>query len=356
MAKRRKLETPSAEALSQIEEEFRAKRTTRPAVAPISQVAAEAAEQAEVLGVETRAKLAEAEVFRDADAQGLVMAEIPIERIRAEELVRDRAVMDRGELNELRASILKNGLRLPIEVYELPEKTATHDYGLISGYRRLVAFQEALSGTGQGRFEKIKAIVRKPAGSAESIVAMVEENEVRADLSHFERGRIAVLSAQSGAFVNVEEAVERLFPFASKAKRSKVRSFALIFEELGDLLSFPERLSERQGLSVASALRAGAEHELREKLALRGAESAEQEWEQITEVLSVFENKPKDPAKGGRPKSNSAPKFSDTVTTPRGVKISWQPVKSGGYNLNLSGGIESEEFDAIISMMQDHLS
>ena len=236
MAKRRKLETPSAEALSQIEEEFQSDTSARPAVAPISQVAAEAAEQAEVLGVETRAKLAEADQYRAATASGLVMTEIPIDRIRAEELVRDRAVLDKGEMTELRASIVKNGLRLPIEVYELAEKTEAHDFGLISGYRRLMAYHEALKGTGQGQFETIKAIVRQPAGSAESIAAMVEENEVRADLSHFERGRIAALSAQSGAFVNVEAAVEQLFPFASKAKRSKVRSFALIFEELGDLL------------------------------------------------------------------------------------------------------------------------
>jgi ParB family chromosome partitioning protein len=356
MAKRRKLEAPSAEALSQIEEEFQTEKVARPAAAPISQVAAEAADQADVLGVKTRAKLAEADQFREASAQGLVMSEIPIDRIRAEELVRDRAVLDDGEMAELRASIVKNGLRLPIEVYELAEKTEAHDFGLISGYRRLMAYQEALKGTGQGRFEKIKAIVRQPSGSAESIVAMVEENEVRADLSHFERGRIAVLSAQSGAFVNVEAAVEQLFPFASKAKRSKVRSFALIFEELGDLLEFPEQLTERQGLSIAAALRAGADQELRETLALHSGGTAADEWALITGVLSKFEDKPKDLAKGGRPKSKATAKFLETIETPRGVKISWSPLKSGGYSLGLGGKIEEAEFKSILEILQDRLS
>jgi ParB family chromosome partitioning protein len=156
--------------------------------------------------------------------------------------------------------------------------------------------------------------------------------------------------------VNVEESVEKLFPFASKAKRSKVRSFALIFEELGDLLTFPERLTERQGLSVASALRAGADQELRETLALKAAGSAPEEWEQITEVLSKFEDKPKDRAKGGRPKTKPAAVYSKGIETGRGVKISWEPMKAGGYNLKLSGHIGNDEFDSIIEMMRERLS
>lgn len=51
---------------------------------------------------------------------------------------------------------------------------------------------------------------------------MVEENEVRANLSHYERGRIAVLAAEQGHFTHVEEAVARLSGAASKAKRSKI--------------------------------------------------------------------------------------------------------------------------------------
>ncbi|MDA8587062.1 ParB N-terminal domain-containing protein [Rhodobacteraceae bacterium] len=356
MAKRRKLETPSAKDLSRIEEEFRSETSPRSGVAPIAQVAGDAASKADVLGVETRAKLAEADAFRDAQGRGLVLVEIPIDRIRADELVRDRAVIDRDELTELRASIVKNGLRLPIEVYELAEKTSEHDYGLISGYRRLMAYQEARKGTGVDKFEKIKAIVRKPESSAESVAAMVEENEIRANLTHFERGRIAALSAQSGTFVNVEEAVTKLFAFASKAKRSKIRSFALIFEELGDLLYFPEALSERQGLAIAAAIRAGAENSLRETLALATAETAAEEWAVLEPILARFEGKKKDPARGGRPTAKAAKSKAERIETSRGVTIAWEPIKKGGYNLRLTGKIASDDMDDILALIRDRLS
>lgn len=106
-----------------------------------------------------------------------------------------------------------------------------------------------------------------------AFAAMIEENEIRSSLSHFERGRIAVIAAQQGAFANVEASVEALFQQASKAKRSKIRSFALIFEELGDMLAFPEALREKDGLRLATGLRDGAERALREALAAETPET-----------------------------------------------------------------------------------
>ncbi|MCV6592136.1 MAG: ParB N-terminal domain-containing protein [Silicimonas sp.] len=355
MAKRRKLETPSAEALSRIEEEFRSETVSRSGVAPIAQVAAEAASETEVLGAETRAKLAEADVFREAREKGLVLAEIPIDRIHAEELVRDRAVVDREELNELRSSILQNGMRLPIEVFELPQKTEAHDYGLISGYRRLLAMREAATVTEAARFQTIKAIIRTPETSAESVAAMVEENEVRADLSHFERGRIAVLAAQNGTFVNVEEAVDRLFAFASRAKRSKIRSFAMIFEELGDLLEFPDLLTERQGLRLAAALRAGGEGEMRAALALSEAATPEEEWAQVNTFIEAQEAVPKDRHRGGRPaEATASARRRNMVETPRGVVIEWSKMKRG-YSVQLKGDIDPEEIAYLVGVMKERL-
>jgi len=356
MAKRRKLEAPSAAALDQIEAEYQQERDgARRSVAPIAQVAGEAASEAEVLGVETRAKLAEADLYLEAQAKGLVMRDIPIDEIRIDDLVRDRAVIDRDELTELRASIVKNGLRLPIEVYRLPEAADGRVYGLISGYRRMLAFQEALSATGLDQFKSIKAIVRDRADSAGAIAAMVEENEIRADLSPFERGRIAALSAQSGVFVNVEDAVAQLFPFSSKAKRSKIRSFARIFEELGDLLQFPEALSERQGLAVATALRAGADLDLRDLLATRTVETSEQEWRLIEPVLQAFKDTRKDPARGGRPKTDAKNTAAEVVDTPRGVKIRWEALKTGGFSLRLTGDVDPDEMRDLVRLMQERL-
>ncbi len=86
---------------------------------------------------------------------------------------------------------------------------------------------------------------------------MVEENEMRAGLSFYERGRIAVVAAARGAFSSPEAAVDALFAAAPRARRSKIRSFARIHGEIGHLLRHPTRLTERLGLRVAEALKAG---------------------------------------------------------------------------------------------------
>lgn len=354
MAKRRKLAAPSAADLEEIEDRFRRETLNAPAVAPIAQVAREVAREAEVLGADTRAKLAEAEAFKEARDKGLVLREIPIDRIRADELVRDRAVISRGELDELRASIVKNGLRLPIEVYPLAEPTEQYEYGLISGYRRLLAFREAFDLTELERYQSIKCMVRAVNDSAASIAAMVEENEVRASLSHFERGRIAALSAQSGVFLNVEEAVNQLFPFASKAKRSKVRSFALVFEEIGDLLSFAEVLTEKQGLRIASGLRNGAENLLRDALADGNVMDAREEWAAIEAVLAAFDEAPRDASRGGRPTVKTG--RATAIKTDSGVKLTWEPDGQGGYVVRLSGAIDHNLMEEVLQVVRDRLN
>lgn len=122
------------------------------------------------------------------------------------------------------------------------------------GFCPAIAFARAAEParrSGQGKYDMIKAVLRDPHALGGPFAAMVEENEIRAGLSHFERGRIAVIAAQQGVFPTVEAAVDALSPQASKAKRTKVCSFALIFEELGDMLAFPEEMKERfQGIAI----------------------------------------------------------------------------------------------------------
>ena len=48
---------------------------------------------------------------------------------------------------------------------------------------------------------------------------MVEENEIRANLTHYERGRIASVAVGQGVFADIDAAVNHLFASASKAKR-----------------------------------------------------------------------------------------------------------------------------------------
>jgi ParB family chromosome partitioning protein len=323
MAKRRKLEAPSAEDLTALEEEFRRETAPKgPLTAPIAQVAADTAQAADLRSAEEKAEIArnraDAQRLHEAEEGGLLIAEIAIEDIDDTALIRDRMSLDAEELEELKRSIAAHGLRLPIEVFERNESGGGKRYGLLSGYRRLRAVAALNELWGGERYDTIKAVIRDPEAMGGTFVAMVEENEVRADLSHFERGRIAVLAAKEGAFVNTEAAVDALFATASKAKRSKIRSFALIFEELGDMLVFPEFLREKDGLKVATALRAGAEARLRSALAELTAETPEEELAALNAALERLTPAPANPARGGRPKRTPA---SRTRNTDTGVRI-----------------------------------
>lgn len=305
MAKRRKLEAPTAEDLTRFEEEFRRETGPRSAVAPIAQVAAEAANAMDLRPAPLRAEAArdrqDAQALRDAQAKGLVLLDLALEDIHADALVRDRISLAPEDMAELQSSIMRSGLRLPIEVFALDAATDGPRYGLLSGYRRLMAVQALHRADPEAGFDRIKAVLRDPAEMGGAFSAMVEENEIRAALSQFERGRIAVVTTQQGAFATVDAAVDALFPVASKAKRSKIRSFALIFEELGDMLRFPDQLKEREGLALASALRNGAGATLRQRLADAVPESPEAEALILAEGQGAVAVQPVDRSRGGRP-------------------------------------------------------
>lgn len=227
------------------------------AAPPIARAAAEAA-QAGAEAARDAKRLAEAE------AEGRLLVDIPLERIEPESLARDRlpGAIPEDDVAALTVSLRTHGQRTPAEVVQL----GAGRYGLVSGWRRFTALQALFAETGEERFGVLRArVIRTPlAGQGEAIssdpaayIAMVEENEIRVGLSHYERGRIAVLAVQAGAFPDTERAISELFAAASRAKRSKIRSFALLHEALGDALSHPQAIPERLGLRTAEALRAG---------------------------------------------------------------------------------------------------
>ncbi|PZQ50760.1 MAG: chromosome partitioning protein ParB [Rhodovulum sulfidophilum] len=306
MARRKRVEGPSAEELLALEAGFATKPGPNPfAMPPIAQVAAEAAAAADPLPAPARIEAArdrtDAELLRAARDEGRLIAEIRVSEIVADELTRDRMTLDREALDELKISIRTNGLRLPVEVFPLEAPEAEGRYGLISGLRRVTAIRELY-----GPEATIAALVRTPRDGAEATAAMVEENEIRADLSHYERGRIAALSVGQGRFADLDEAVARLFASASKAKRSKVRSFALVHEELGDMLSFPQALTEKAGLRLANALRQGFEGPLRDALHAGQGVDAASEWAAMLPVIESAESGARPSARGGRPRKAAA--------------------------------------------------
>ncbi len=350
MAKRRKLTAPSAEHLDRIEAEFRRETSPNPGMAPIAQVAAENAMNVNVVDPALRGKLAELEKYRAIEAQGLVARLIPIAAVDPTSLTRDRMELDPQDFAELKASILANGLRMPIEVCALDPQDGQPRYGLISGYRRFRAVSELRGQPGQAA-GVVEALVRPAADAVKSMEAMVEENEIRADLSHFERGRIAVLAAQSGVYRDVEEATGRLFAFSSKAKRSKIRSFALVFERLGDVLTFPQALKEKQGLALAAALRDGAGDALREALAAVAPIDPAQEWAAVARVLEGFVAKPRSGQKdrGGRPKAST-----ETFETARGTRVGWTR-KGQGVVIQLDGELDDAAIARLMAVLGDHI-
>jgi len=346
MAKRRKLETPSAADLNALDAEFRSETPVRPnpATAPISQIAADAAQASRVDSAQTRLDRLDAERLRQAQQDGLLITEIATDSIRTNQMIRDRTVLNADELVELQISIRANGLRLPIEVYEDGD-----GYALLSGYRRLLAFNN-LAELNPGEFKTIKALIRPATDTAGAFAAMIEENEIRANLSHYERGRIAAIAAQQGAFGSTEEAVNALFNTASKSKRSKVRSFAEVFEMMGDLMEFPENLNERRGLRLAGALRQGGQRQLREALAAGQGGSPEAEWTALEPTILEIEEGPQQIAKRGRPKTQPPAGWQgdDTLHLSSGITLR-KEADSNGFLIRFTGqGVDREIIDSVM--------
>ena len=346
MAKRR-LDPPSADQLAAMDAEFRSETPDRPGrgAAPIAQVAGEAAQFTTGETPDAKMNRLDADKLREAQEQGLLIQEIPLDQIATTELVRDRTIIDQDEFDELLMSLQVNGLRLPIEVYKTDE-----GYQLISGYRRLLAFHN-LHEKYPDAFGTIKAIMRPQRDLGLSFMAMVEENEIRSNLSHYERGRIAVLAARQGAFPSTDDAVAKLFLSASKSKRSKVKSFAEVFECLGDVLSFPEDLTERRGLRIAAAIRQGAEDKLRDALEAGQGASVEAEWALLEEIIAETEAVPSGKPKMGRPKARPLPDRGNQMKLSSGVRLE-RSSDSKGYFIRISGpSVDIETLDAAMRQL-----
>ena len=214
---------------------------------------------------------------------------IPLAEINAAALTRDREGLDADALDELKTSIAASGLRMPIEVFALAEPRPPHRYGLISGLRRLLAFQDLHELTGQPKYTTIPAFLRAPGTMAQTLASMVEENEIRAPLSPWERGRIAWLAHRQEIFPTIEEAVAKLYPAAKSQKRTRLRALAHLAEELDGHLTAPETLNQSQALRLAAALQAGFGEVIRTALEESTAENPQAEWQLLLPILTEAE-------------------------------------------------------------------
>ncbi|WP_170336030.1 ParB/RepB/Spo0J family partition protein [Ruegeria arenilitoris] len=210
---------------------------------PIAQVAGDTALQAAVDDLSAE--------IRTARAEGRLVQQVPLNSIEETHLVRDRILVDGDEMAALVESLRARGQQTPIEVVKLAEGR----FGLISGWRRLAALKALHAETREERFATVQALLRRPESASDAYLAMVEENEIRVGLSYYERARIAARAAEQGVYPDEGSALRGLFASVSRAKRSKIGSFIVIYHALDDHLRFAAAIPERLGLSLSKALK-----------------------------------------------------------------------------------------------------
>ncbi|MBJ3764341.1 ParB N-terminal domain-containing protein [Maribius pontilimi] len=329
MAKRKRLDPPKTDYLSD-STLGRAPFASAPISAPppIAGVAGDAA------GSAAAAELAQ--TLSDARAQGRMVVALPLDDIDATYLVRDRVGIDESEMAALVASIRARGQQTPIEVVDLG-RDARPRHGLISGWRRLHALRILAD---QGETVLALALLRSPSEASDAYLSMVEENEIRVNLSYYERARIALKAVEQGAFPDTKKALLSLFHAASRAKRSKIRSFVTVVEALDGTLRFPEALGERTGLRLSKALDADPTLARKLEKALEEAliDDATGEQDAIENVL-----------KGGR--GDPMPR---TRTSRLSVREGLDLVKFEDGAVHLSGPAIDENFrHAILAWLQE---
>ena len=186
-----------------------------------------------------------------ARAQGQVIDLIPVDRIDGDYLVRDRLVQEEDELQALMTSIQSRGQQMPIEIVRLDRDDSEPRYGLISGWRRLTALRRLFRDTDDPRFAVARALVVRPETAQDAYLAMVEENEIRVDVSHYERARIALKAVEQGVFPDQRAALRGLYASTTRSKRSKIGTFVGLVDAFDDILNFPGAISEKLGLAMA---------------------------------------------------------------------------------------------------------
>lgn len=228
---------------------------------PIAQVASEAATTAALQDL--------SDLVSTARAEGRLIQALPLASIEAAHLVRDR-LLDAGDedMGALTDSLRTRGQQTPLDVVAL----GGGRYGLISGLRRLTALTQLGAETALAR-------IIAPETAADAYVSMIEENEIRASLSLYERARIVAKAVEAGVFPDTRDALLTLYAATPRAKRSKIKSVITVVETLDGTLRFPAQLSERACLDLARALEgdAGLAEVLRRRLSVAPPQTPEAE-------------------------------------------------------------------------------
>ncbi len=321
--------------------------------APIAQVAGEAS---------TVAALEEVtQVLQSARKEGRMIELLPLEAIDERHLVRDRLEQNEEEMASLVDSLRARGQQMPIEVVVLPDakKGGALTYGLISGWRRLTALRMLYQETSDSKFAYVKAIVITPDTAQDAYVAMVEENEIRVNLSHYERARIAVRAIKEGVYSTQRSALQGLFGNATRSKRSKIGSFITLVEAFDTSLYFPSAISEKLGLALVREMThdPGFVKALKTKLNDNPRDSAEAEIQLLLSGLAERQApsiSPKPPSYSRMRQARSTSERSEQIIThtENGIEMRFTPDQG---HLELVGDAISDRFvEALKDWLRSH--
>ena len=273
---------------------------------------------------------------------------LALDTIDASALPRDRATLHPAEMDDLTASIATNGLRQPIEVWQLSAPAPPLTHGLISGFRRLEAHRRLHALRRDGSFATIPAFLRSPASLPQALAAMVDENECRAQVSPWDKARLLVEVVAQGLFPTIDAALAELHATTSRQKRARLRATATVVEELEGLLTTPDRLNENRLLRLASALRGGFVELIQQILQETRGQSVESQWSALTQTLAEADRGedeiPATPTTPARPRR--------MLTLPQGLIIRREMTQTG-YALRFSGpeakrgGLMDDVMDAV---------
>lgn len=239
---------------------------------------------------------------------GLITDLIKTSEVVVTKLIRDRSASGDLELQELKDSILHVGLSNPIRVEQTDQ-----GYELIQGYRRLNAFRELASETGDARYTRIPAaLVPRGEPLADLYRKMVDENLVRKGISFGEMAQLA-LSYSRDVNIPASEAVAMLYASALKQKRRYILQFTYVLEMLGDAIRFPEALPRALGIELYKLFDAdvGRAGEIAQVLSAYAGRDADEEQRLLRSAILPVK-------KVSQPVPKSVSKTSIRLTRPEG--------------------------------------
>ncbi|WP_149587439.1 ParB/RepB/Spo0J family partition protein [Tabrizicola flagellatus] len=250
---------------------------------------------------------------------------LPIAEIAPHALLRDRTALDPAALALLQHSIATEGLRTPIEVWQLStprisENGDGHRYGLISGLRRLTACRALGHPT-------IPAFLRAPQTIAQALAQMVTENEIREPVTPWEKATLILNAIHEGHFDTPDTAIAALFPALPRTTRTRIRNHVSVVEALAPLLTDPTTLTTRQLDTLAAALQSGHEDLLTATLHPVMGQGSETQWSTLRPVLQDVLREPTNPTTR-RPRRLLKLRQGLTIT---------REACPGGYTLRFTG-------------------